>query len=313
VLIPDLLGEQACPVCAVGKLRMVGKPRIAPRVRSYVRLDYTILRCVQCGFLFVHPPIDFTDVEWRTLYEIDYFVPRPRWFTRYREKRLLARMDLLERHSGAGADTFIDVGCGEGRELEEAHRRGWTVLGIDIADSRLEQVKSNASIRFIKTELQGAYLPDESYDMVYVNSVLEHVVDPRGYLDEVHRITRQGGVLYLGVPNEDSLFTRTKDSLGRWMNRGQTIRIRPFIDPYHVNGFTPRSVRALLQGVGFQIVCLKTCGGLAEVLKYPPLSKGFGVNLALLPLHALAALVGMQSYIDVVARKASAATVLPPT
>jgi len=52
---------------------------------------------------------------------------------------------------------------------------------------------------------------DSSLDFVIASHLLEHVPNPLGFLCESHRVLREGGVLYLGVPDKDYTFDRDRE------------------------------------------------------------------------------------------------------
>ncbi len=152
------------------------------------------------------------------------------------------KLDSKERMNKAAGftsnkiDNFLDIGCGEGYSLIEAKSRGWNVYGLDITDHRMETAKAS-SIKFINADLINSNLPSDFFDIIYLDSVLEHVYNPSDYLSEIKRILKKGGILYLGVPNEDSLFNDVRKILYKITRKNITEKIKPFQSPYHINGF----------------------------------------------------------------------------
>lgn len=51
---------------------------------------------------------------------------------------------------------------------------------------------------------------DESLDFVIASHLLEHLPNPLGFLKECHRVLRNSGILYLGVPDKDYTFDRDR-------------------------------------------------------------------------------------------------------
>jgi 2-polyprenyl-3-methyl-5-hydroxy-6-metoxy-1,4-benzoquinol methylase len=60
-------------------------------------------------------------------------------------------------------------------------------------------------IKFIKSSLLDANLQENYFDFIYVDSVVEHVLNPVEYLTKIKSLLRPGGVIYIGIPNEDCL------------------------------------------------------------------------------------------------------------
>ena len=85
--------------------------------------------------------------------------------------------------------------------------------------------------------------------------VLEHVEDPFGLLNEVHRILRWGGILGVAVPNLRSLYRFVAPE--RWMEERKKQR-------HHLYDFEPRTLRALLQKCGFSVCAMTGEGKMAR-------------------------------------------------
>ena len=134
-----------------------------------------------------------------------YFGEKSNWYTKKRKLDSKERLNKAAGFTSNKIENFLDIGCGEGYSLIEAMSRGWNVYGLDITDHRIETAKAS-SIKFINSDLINSNLPSNFFDIIYIDSVLEHVYNPSDYLSEIKRILRKGGILYLGVPNEDSLF-----------------------------------------------------------------------------------------------------------
>ena len=97
---------------------------------------------------------------------------------------------------------ILDVGCGFGRILNELHTLGIRILcGIDISEGLIERGKRQ--FPFLDLRLQPADtidFPDASFDAVLLCAVLTCIVadqDQSALLDEIHRVLKPGGLLYV--------------------------------------------------------------------------------------------------------------------
>ncbi len=103
-------------------------------------------------------------------------------------------------------------------------------------------------------------MPTGHYDAVVFNQSLEHIGDPRGALQQVHRALAAGGVVAISVPNFDCWARRR---FGRnWFHLDL---------PRHRVHFGERSLRILLERAGFDVVELWTSTsstGLIGTLQY---------------------------------------------
>ncbi|HEY9217404.1 MAG TPA: class I SAM-dependent methyltransferase [Phenylobacterium sp.] len=109
---------------------------------------------------------------------------------------------------GEAPGRMLDVGCGEGFALAWFAQRGWTVRGLDHSSAGLAaqnpQLIEKLTTGDVFANLQGLIGAGETYDLVWLNHVLEHVVDPVALLRSLRRLVAPGGVLVVTVPNDAS-------------------------------------------------------------------------------------------------------------
>jgi ubiquinone/menaquinone biosynthesis C-methylase UbiE len=146
--------------------------------------------------------------------------------------------------------TVLDIGCGTGRVME--HLAPWCreVHGVDISERMVQDGRERlghlANVHFHHGngyDLAG--FEDGSFDVAYSIVALQHM--PRtiayNYLLESHRVLRQGGVLWLYVPNllRDDCFAAFHHFSQPWF----------VAYPYPMNFYTPQEISRLLVAAGF--------------------------------------------------------------
>src|SRR5262245_53302240 len=123
------------------------------------------------------------------------------YFARARN-RYFAR--VIERCIPEGA-SVVDLGCGQGDFLNECRTAGRDARGFDL----LEKWARHCRDRGLRAEqtnvLTGIPLPDASVDVVFAQSVLEHV-EPVPFLEEITRVLRTGGRCILSAPTPENQF-----------------------------------------------------------------------------------------------------------
>jgi len=137
----------------------------------------------------------------------------------------------------------LDLGCGDGRLTSELDATELTAA--DVSPVALERARARLpDARVVELE-PDAVLPfgDSSFDLVLCAETTEHVRDVQLLLSEIRRVLRPGGTLALTTP--------ANLPLGR----------RP--DPLspHLRFFTRRSLRRLLDELGFEVESLRRRSG----------------------------------------------------
>ena len=123
-------------------------------------------------------------------------------FTQYPEK--LARYLFLRYKLSKGVK-ILDLGCGRGEFLKGFIRCGLDGHGVDrstIAKSVCPEVE------ILQSDLENEPLPynDNSFDVVFSKSVLEHFYYPEKLVQEIYRILNPGGLVITMVPDWESVY-----------------------------------------------------------------------------------------------------------
>ncbi len=282
--------NDCCPICNSIEKKEIGLPKTNLISKKIVVNDFKVVQCLNCHLYYVSPPINFNDDQWNKLYNSEYFANQSNWLVKKRKKELTERFNLTEKmvKNKSSIIRYLDVGAGEGKGLLEAHERGWEATGIDIVDNRLENAKL-PGIKFIKANLIDSNLPENYYDFIYVDSVIEHVLNPFEYLMKIKTLVREGGVIYIGVPNEDCLFNSVRKIVFNLTGKqNESEKIKPFDSPYHVIGFNDHSLKYFFDKVALKVLIKNNIGRKFDFLSYPPNNKSFWINLLfLLPVEYL--------------------------
>jgi SAM-dependent methyltransferase len=260
----------ACDLC--GGTRFTFERSAPDLVERLVAGDHRLVRCRACGLCFLSPrPIP---AEIDRVYPEDYAPhedhrPRPvqRWQvlagSRGARPSLLQRL-LLRIHQSItfhpiprwqGEGRILDVGCGSGGFLDAMRQLGWETHGRDPSPRAGAIARRNGH----QVRLGGAEDVDDppaSYDVVYLNQVLEHTFSPRRALERIHRVLKPDGLLVLAVPNYGGLQMRL---LGRYSSA-----LDP---PRHLYQFERRTLGRYLAEVGFRQARIATRTGAQSVPK----------------------------------------------
>lgn len=276
-----------CPTCNQNNYNVMGNPAISIKASRIIKKDFKVVQCNNCKTYFVEPKIDFSKDEWKYLYDNTYFPPLSSYYSQKRLDDANDRLEGIIKTASINVQKILDVGCGEGYTIIAAAKKGLNTHALDITDHRIPKAKEVTS-KFINSDLFEAQLESNFFDAVYLDSVLEHVLNPLEYLIEIRRILKPGGVLYLGVPNEDSLYNDVRKLFNKITNTSVSEKIKPFQSPYHIVGFNSKSLPLILESAGYQIKELNNFAARFEFLKVKPFTKEYFKLLFLVPIYLLA-------------------------
>jgi len=122
-------------------------------------------------------------------------------------RRKAAKLLAVLRHALGREDlsglTAVDVGCSAGFIADELALAGAHTHGVDIDVPGLSKAAARFGDRVQFVCANGERLPfaDGGADVVVLNHIYEHVVDPEAVVRDIHRVLSEDGVLYLGLAN----------------------------------------------------------------------------------------------------------------
>jgi SAM-dependent methyltransferase len=252
--------EIKCKICGNIENKLIGKPIIYQTFPRASQNNYQIFQCRSCKYYFILPEIDLSQEEWGNLYENDYFsaANATSWQKKLHDSERKIRLKYILSKLKIEKGKFLDMGCGEGFVLNEAYRSGFEPYGVDIAYNLSPE---NSNFDFFKGNIFEANFPDNYFSAIYMDSVLEHVLNPMATLHKLRKILKPGGVFFVIVPNEDSLDNFTIQLIRTLLFQSHKYgKIKPFIAPYHVNGFNLNSLKTALSINNYKEIEIKTFG-----------------------------------------------------
>ncbi|MBA2520511.1 MAG: methyltransferase domain-containing protein [Chloroflexia bacterium] len=142
---------------------------------------------------------------------------------------------------------MLDAGCGTGQFALEFAARGCIVTAIDVTPAMIERARAHGTERQLEVEWRVGDLstladPAASYDAILARVSLQFVPNPWTALQELRRVIRPGGRLYVSVPGALSPIYRD-----RW-------RRFAFPDEVLPNGIMPWELETLLQNDGWTVL-----------------------------------------------------------
>jgi 2-polyprenyl-3-methyl-5-hydroxy-6-metoxy-1,4-benzoquinol methylase len=235
-MLDTALESVVCNVCGADEPTVVFEAGVAQSKR--------IVRCSKCGLMYASPRRiqgivrEEEDIDFVYEGRLEMLIEK----ARSQVADYTATFALLDKlHPNRGR--LLEVGSSFGYHLLEFKKRGWTVEGLDPVRAACDYSQKELGVPAKAALLEDSGYPDEAFDVVIMNHVIEHVPDPVACLSELHRITRKGGHVVLETPTYDSLMFKI---FGR--------RERSVSCEGHIYFFTPQSLKAVSEKAGFKVI-----------------------------------------------------------
>jgi 2-polyprenyl-3-methyl-5-hydroxy-6-metoxy-1,4-benzoquinol methylase len=238
-----------CPLCNQNVSREF------PIYYEFNRSRYQAKQCSHCSFIFVDPRL--TPEELKLLYSDEYFLHEgadmgAHAASNYETAAIQGSVKFpeilgwIQRFKPSGE--FFEVGCGMGYFLHYAREHGYRVSGIEYAELGVRACREKFGLHVDRGSFEELPRQADKYDVIFMGDVLEHLMQPREMLDKARTMLRDSGVIAVEVP---SMFNSLAGRLATLSYRLLRTKKKMGLPPYHVNEFTPKTLRSMLGLAGF--------------------------------------------------------------
>ena len=228
---------------------------------------YDLVKCLECSFMFLNPKPNqnllkslYNDSEYFTSdYSGGEKIAYQDSFDR-NKKRYQKIISRLKKYKKSGL--LLEVGCAGGHFLKLAKDSGYEIKGIEISEIMVKFAKEKLDLDVSIGIIEDIKLSNQSYDIVYLGDVLEHVYDLNLFLKEISKILKPSGLLYIDLPSTYNytllgMVIYPLVALKYFLKGKLPFRKKYFLfkqhrkkykncPPYHLYEFTPKSVENLL-------------------------------------------------------------------
>lgn len=204
-----------------------------------------VVKCLKCGFIFTNPLIICKTGAYQD--PNDYAASR----NDGQEALFTFTLDMIEQYAKRGK--ILDIGCGKGEFLSLAKERGWEIFGLEPSKGFAEFISKNYGLNITSKPLEEAGYQDSFFDVVVLNMVLEHIDEPRKMLGLIGRILKKNGILFIEVPNMESLMLKTAALYFKLKGKNWSPFLSPLHPPFHSYGYNVSSLGYLLTKERFRI------------------------------------------------------------
>jgi len=247
-----------CPICGsknfdflyMGRDKLLG-----------ISGNFSLFKCKNCELIFLNPQPNYQELEkyysnekYYSLKKIDTTSKKLKiklllYKTYFNEENktqimrlLLSPLKFIIRGTLLKKNTkLLDIGGGSGQFLYEMRELGMNVCGIEPGDFDKES-NTKYKLNIKNVDLIKAKYPEDSFDLITMNHVLEHVNNPNETVMEIKKVLRKDGTLIIGIPNTNSL---ARKIFGKnWL---------AYDVPRHLFNYSGKNLNPLLEKNGFRI------------------------------------------------------------
>lgn len=235
-----------CPICNGNKF----KPFLMCTDFTVSRETFQIAECENCRFHFTNPRPAEEDVG--KYYQSEEYVSHSgtktglvnKLYHLVRNYTLAKKLQMLLRLVGKqkpANTTILDYGCGTGEFLNICQKAGFNVFGMEPDDKARAMAIKNYGLNVQPPEVINAF-KSESFEVVTLWHVLEHIHRLKEFLSELKRILKSSGIAVIAVPNLTSIDAKIYKEF--WA---------AYDVPRHLYHFSPKDIITLFSEFGFTL------------------------------------------------------------
>jgi 2-polyprenyl-3-methyl-5-hydroxy-6-metoxy-1,4-benzoquinol methylase len=236
-----------CPLCGANNFSVKYEAQLDGAEDAFHYLTekpchYRVVTCNECGLAYSTPI--FSEEKIIELYK-NCAIEEAVGETEDAAIRTNMRryLDRLSRDSGKRSGKLLDVGCGPGHLLEEARKRGYDAVGVDPSAEAVKHVQARLGKNSaINAPYSKELFPENSFDLITLVHVIDHVVEPKKLLETMRYHLKPGGHVFIATHNIDSWLAKlTGKGFIAWSVQ-------------HITYYTPGTLREMTRRAGFSPV-----------------------------------------------------------
>jgi 2-polyprenyl-3-methyl-5-hydroxy-6-metoxy-1,4-benzoquinol methylase len=198
-------------------------------------------KCPRCKLVFQNPLPGPEEIE--AIYGDDYFDYEIENHHAFFGLMLQSLKDVDFENITRDFDEkrVLDIGCATGLLLNHLRQQGWKPTGVEICSASAQYAREKFSLTVHEKPLEDVGFEANSFEIVHLSHLIEHVPDPRGLVEEIYRILVPGGYVVLTTPNHGGVTVRYYRE--KWRS----------LIAQHLHLFSKKNLKKLLADTGFEI------------------------------------------------------------
>lgn len=225
-----------CPVCNGQSFQEF----LSAKDHTLTKESFHLEQCEGCGFVLTNPRPDNNSIGkyyespdyishsggGTSLFDSAYRLAR-KWTTTRKRK-------TIERFQSSGQ--LLDIGCGTGDFLGSFDSTKWKLAGVEPSPTARKKIPEKAEKY---TQLSDYQIQTDAVTMWHV---IEHVHNPNETLQQIRKLIKETGTLFIAVPNRESF--DAKHYGAHWA---------AYDVPRHLSHFSKKDMKALLEKNRFEL------------------------------------------------------------
>jgi len=204
------MSEYICPLCDSSSVQIIEQLPVKNIVNSYKKLlnksfshlffnnEINYCQCMNCGLCFFHPMVTGDESFYNELQKLDWYYLDEKFEYEFASEYINETDKVLELGSGKGAFAK-KISCDQ-------------YTGLDFSLEAKEMAKKNG-VKILNETIEDHVKINSDYDVVVNFQVLEHVDNPKGFIENSLLALKKGGLMVISVPSESSFLKFAPNSI----------------------------------------------------------------------------------------------------
>lgn len=218
---------------------------------------YEIMKCHICDVVYMADDLTQSELDSYYSEQYDYNDFRYRQETNpLAEATVIKNLNLIKPYLKSHPK-LLEVGCMHGYFLNKAREIGFEVSGLEKSKNAAIYGRKTFELNIKNGDLADAKFQPNSFDIIFMGHVIEHLPNPKNDLDVIKKILKPNGLLVILCPNFKSIGAKIFNRTWSWL-----------CPPEHIFQYTPKTISALLNTSGLSIKKLTSTNGDQGYLRY---------------------------------------------
>ena len=237
-----------CPICNSDQFKIkylpsveINDPKILYGAASGIPGSQTIVECQDCGLLYENPRYA------ESIILEGYTESNDEGHDSQYSMRIKSFYDALIKNRNylpPKGSKILDIGTAGGAFLDAAKKFGYDAWGMEPSAYLVERGKDRG-LQIEQGIIESHTFEKNSFDMVCLWDVIEHLTDPKGSLEKVKELLKPNGILLINYPDISTWQAKIFGKRFWW------------IISVHLTHFSPKTIKKICSLTGYEVISFK--------------------------------------------------------